>query len=172
MPWSGDVTIYTRAQTTDGPTGGTITRSVDEPPGQGKYTIANGNGAAQANLWWRSNFTLTTTNTVVNLTSIAANATVNTGSANFATVDGIMIYNLDATNTVTAFAAASNSFQAGLSAGASEVIQPTAGGVPGLILKQNPTAAGWTTTGLFNLRLVSNANANCVVVIWGTGTAP
>lgn len=170
MPWAGNITVNVRAQTTDGPTGKTTTRSIDEPASGVSFVIANGTGAAQSNHFWASNLALTSTNTVLNLTSLANDATRNTGTANFTAIDGVLIYNLDVTNTITAFAAATNSFQAGLSAGASEVIPPSAGGVPGLIHKQNATAAGWTTTSAFNLRLQSNANANCVVVIWGTGT--
>lgn len=170
MPFTATIAATVRAQTTDGPTGGTTKKDIEFPASLVDYDIASGSGAGLCNLWWRGEYTLTSSNTTVNLTSISANATTNTGAANFTGVKYILIQNNDATNTVTAFASSANSFQAGLSAGASEVIQPVANSVPAKIVKDNWSAAGWATSTTFNLRLVSNANATCTVIIGGIGS--
>ena len=150
MAWTATTKAYVSARNSASETGSTATYTISTPTGETTWT--NGTGAGAINLAWNDTTTASTGGTTLDLTSLADSGT--TPAATFTAIKFIKIVNNDATNTIIVGNAASNQFTPGWSSATNtETIQPG-----GVFYRENPTAAGWTTSSANNLKIVAGAS--------------
>lgn len=134
-------------------TGAAIEKSVILPSQSTETEWTEGTGALAVNAAWTDTRTYNTSGTTLDLSSLPS-ASTNTGAAAFTAVKILRIKNNDATNTLVVGNAASQQFAGPLSAGTTTYTIPPGGEIE-LV---NPSAAGWTTSSLNNLKVAAGAS--------------
>ena len=136
----------------------TDSKTVQIPENLTELSWADGTAADEVNEAWADSRSYDTAGVIHDLTALAADAATNTGAAAFSAVKALAIVNDDATHSVVVGNAAATPFAGPLSDPTTTWTIPPGG----RLLLINPTAAGWSTAGANNLKIVAAASTATV----------